>query len=153
MNAVPSHADPAGLAAGDWRLPYPVTELLAVAWQRWEVEVCHRQAKTSLGVGEAQCWTALGTVRAAQFQWWVYALLVLTAYRAWGHGPAPVRLPGRWWPGGRRWSFGQLWQAMRDEVWAAGDFQPAGTRFSHDWWDIPAQLGSLAIAGQAAQRC
>jgi hypothetical protein len=45
-------------------------ELLAWAWQRWAVEVCHRERKSEVGVGEAQCGSAAATVRAVPWQGW-----------------------------------------------------------------------------------
>ena len=41
---------------GIWVLPFPVEMLLAWLWQRWEIEVAHREMKSGLGVGEMQCW-------------------------------------------------------------------------------------------------
>lgn len=38
-----------------WDLPFPAEELLGWIWQRWEVEVAHREMKTGFGLGEAQC--------------------------------------------------------------------------------------------------
>jgi hypothetical protein len=40
----------------EWTLPYPVEELLSWAWQRAEVEVCHREMKCGFGLRETQCW-------------------------------------------------------------------------------------------------
>ena len=40
--------------AGGWDLSLPVDELLAWAWQRWEVEVMHRELKSSFGLGQQQ---------------------------------------------------------------------------------------------------
>jgi len=40
----------------EWTLPYPVEELLSWAWQRAEVEVCHREMKSGFGLRETQCW-------------------------------------------------------------------------------------------------
>jgi DDE superfamily endonuclease len=69
---------------GVWVLPLPAAELLAWAWQRWEVEVCHREMKSGAGVGAVQCWNTRATVAAVQVAVWTYALLVLAGYRAWG---------------------------------------------------------------------
>jgi hypothetical protein len=55
---------------GQWGLPLPAEDLLAWAWQRWEVEVCHREMKSEFGVGEVQCWSAAATVRALHLQAW-----------------------------------------------------------------------------------
>jgi hypothetical protein len=83
---------------GQWVLPSPAVELLAWAWQRWEVEVAHREMKTAFGVGEVQCWQPTATVRAVQQQVWAYALCVLAGYRAWGDAghPAALRPRGVW---------------------------------------------------------
>jgi hypothetical protein len=43
---------------GQWVLPLAPDLLLAWLWQRWEMEVAHREMKSSLGVGEQQCWSA-----------------------------------------------------------------------------------------------
>lgn len=102
---------------GAWALPWPAEQLLGWAWQRWEIEVTHRELKCGFGVGESQCWNPTATVVSVQWRVWVWSLLVLSGYRAWGTGHGPVVPLGRWWAGSRRWSFGQLWQGMRAELW------------------------------------
>lgn len=119
--------------AGEWTLPVPAPELLAWAWQRWEVEVMHRELKSGFGLGEQQAWGPHSAQRTPQWVVWAYAVLVLTGYRAWGRGPGPVAPLGRWW-GGRRWSLGRLWQGFRQELWQQADFQPVWTR-TPDTWD------------------
>ena len=42
-------------ADGTWALPWPAERLLAWAWQRWEIEVTHRELKCGFGIGEGQC--------------------------------------------------------------------------------------------------
>ena len=37
-------------AAGGWALPLSAPELLGWAWQRWEIEVCHRELKAGFGL-------------------------------------------------------------------------------------------------------
>jgi len=39
-----------------WQLLLPVETLLAWLWQRWELEVAHREMRGGFGVGEKQCW-------------------------------------------------------------------------------------------------
>jgi hypothetical protein len=93
---------------GRWVMPFAVKELLSWAWQRWEIEVSHREMKTSFGLGEIQCWNARSVVMAVRWQAWCYGALVLAGYRAWGLSRGPIRLAGRWWGGSGRWSLGTL---------------------------------------------
>jgi len=140
---------------GTWTLPLPAEDLLAWAWQRWEVEVCHREMKSDAGVGAAQCWTPTSTVRATQWQAWAYAIAVLAGYRAWGYDrhPPTVRPAGLWWRGGARWSLAMLWrgyrQALRGLVFHPGR---AGTRGTwpekEDWLH---QLDALLGATEATE--
>ncbi len=67
-----------------WVLPYPAEELLGWAWQRWEVEVCHREMKTGFGLGEMQCWSNQAAILAVRWQAWAFGVLLLAGYRAWG---------------------------------------------------------------------
>ena len=60
-----------------WILPLPEVELLAWAWQRWELEVAHRELKSGFGLGEKQCWNPRSAVTSVQWSAWVYALLLL----------------------------------------------------------------------------
>ncbi len=43
-------------------MPLPIDTLLAWLWQRWELEVAHREMKSSFGVGEKQCWNPHATI-------------------------------------------------------------------------------------------
>jgi hypothetical protein len=99
--------------AGQWVLPLPVEDVLAWAWQRWEVEVCHREMKSGFGVGQAQCWSAAATVPAVQIQAWSYAVCVLAGYRAWGYDRHPRLTRAAWWRGAPRWSLATLWRAYQ----------------------------------------
>ena len=99
-----------------WALPLPAEELLAWAWQRWEVEVCHRELKSGFGLGEVQCWNPTSAVLAVQWQAWADGVLVLAGYRAWGLTGAPMRPPALWWRGARRWSPGTLSRGYRQAL-------------------------------------
>lgn len=116
VNGVPNEA-------GGWELPLPVEKLLFWAWQRWEIEVAHRELKSAFGLGEKQCWHPEAAVRSVQWSAWVYAMLLLAGYRAWGlrGGPRP---PSRWWRGGGRWSLNTLWRAYRAAWWGEPKFRP-----------------------------
>jgi hypothetical protein len=102
---------------GKWTLPYPPEELLSWAWQRWEVEVAHREMKSGFGLGEAQCWGARSAVMSVRWGAWAYGVLVLAGVRAWGLTKGPIRPVGRWWGGASRWSLGTLWRGYRAELW------------------------------------
>jgi len=101
---------------GRWEMPLGVEELLFWAWQRWEIEVTHRELKTTFGLGHKQCWSPRGAILSVQWSAWVYALLVLAGYRTWGltRGPKP---PTRWWRGSRRWSLATLWRSYQAALW------------------------------------
>lgn len=113
---------------GTWQLPFPAEQLLAWAWQRWECEVTHRELKSSLGIGEKQCWSRQAALTSVQWGVWVYSLCVLAAYRTWGITGGPRRA-GCWHRRARRWSFAAMWQAYRAALWEVAEFRPlyAGT--------------------------
>ena len=135
--------------AGGWALPLPAEELLAWAWQRWEVEVCHRELKAGFGLGEMQGWNPTATEVAAQWQAWAYGVLVLAGVRAWGLTQSPLRPPGRWWGGAGRWSLGTLWRGYRQELWGTAEFRALYTATGAEWTEKATWLGGLgnAIAG------
>jgi len=109
---------------GEWQLPFPVPQLLAWAWQRWECEVAHREMKSAFGIGEKQCWHKRAALRSVQWGVWGYGICLLAAYRAWGITGGPRRA-GRWYPQARRWSFSSLWQAYRAALYGGdGNFPP-----------------------------
>ena len=134
-----------------WELPYPPRELLLWAWQRWEVEVCHREMKSGFGVGEAQCWGARSAIFTVRFWVWSYGVVVLAGFRCWGleAGPARVRPAGRWWGGASRWSMGTLWRGYRCELWGAHEFRPVLAPTRGGWPKKEALLSALGntVAG------
>lgn len=110
-------------AQGQWQLPLPVETLLFWAWQRWEIEVAHRELKSNFGLGNKQCWSPLAAIRSVQWSAWVYALLLLAGYRAWGLTAGPS-VPTAWWRGSGRWSLNTLWRGYRAALWGPHQFQP-----------------------------
>ena len=116
-------------AAGRYCLPLPVEQLLFWAWQRWEVEVAHRELKSNFGLGHKQCWQPQAAIRSVQWSAWVYALLLLAGYRCWGLTAAPA-VPSRWWRGSGRWSLNTLWRGYRAALWGDHHFHP----LSPDSW-------------------
>ena len=120
------------LVNGQWALPLPIAELLAWLWQRWELEVAHRQMKTGLGLGEKQCWNDNATVASVQWSVWVYALMILSGLRVWGTNPRD-KPPGLWRSKPDRWSFNTLWRAIRTEMWQQPDFRATWTASRDNW--------------------
>ena len=108
---------------GYWQLPLPVEELLFWAWQRWEVEVAHRELKSNFGLGNKQCWNPQAAILSVQWSAWVYSLLLLAGYRSWGLSHAPP-VPTRWWRGSGRWSLNTLWRGYRAAIWGNHQFTP-----------------------------
>jgi hypothetical protein len=135
---------------GHWVLPLAPALLLAWLWQRWEMEVAHREMKSSLGVGEQQCWTPRSTILSVQWSVWVYAVLVLAGYRTWQLSPAPAPL-ARWSPPPKRWSFNTLWRTYRAELWATPAYRAIWSPITGNWPDSESLLASLwnAVAGAA----
>ena len=123
---------PAKQQDGKWVLPFPLKELLLWAWQRWEVEVAHREMKSGLGLGEKQCWSAEGAVVSVQWSAWLYGVLVLAAYRVWGVCGGPKRVE-RWWRGSWRWSLGTMWRTYRMELWGREEFRALWVGTRADW--------------------
>jgi hypothetical protein len=124
---------------GNWQLPLDAPTLIFWAWQRWEIEVCHREMKSNFGLGDKQCWNTHAAIASVQWSAWVYSILLLAAYRVWGltHGP-PV--PTRWWRGSGRWSFNTLWRTIRSALWATPRFYPSRYGSIHNlggnWTDL-----------------
>jgi hypothetical protein len=137
---------------GQWVLPLPAEALLAWAWQRWEVEVCHREMKSGFGVGQVQCWSPTATVPAVQFQAWSYACCVLAGYRAWGYDRHPRLTRSVWWPGAARWSLTTLWRGYQQALVQCAAHHPRraaprGTwAETEDWLHRLDDLLALALA-------
>jgi hypothetical protein len=115
-----------------WVLPLPIADLLAWLWQRWELEVAHRQMKSGLGLGEKQCWNDQATVATVQWSVWVYSLMMFSGFRAWGND-CGAKPPGLWRAAPRRWSFNSLCRAFRCEMWQDPQFRATWT-WSRDNW-------------------
>lgn len=135
----------------EWRLPLPVEIILAWLWQRWELEVAHREMKSGFGIGEKQCWNPHATIASVQWSVWVYALLLLSAYRAWGLLGAPP-ISTRWWHGAKRWSFNTLWRQYRSALWGTTKFQALWTRTPDNWLKKETFLAGLSNSIAASTR-
>jgi hypothetical protein len=138
-------------AQGGWQLPLSISTLLAWLWQRWEIEVAHREMKTGLGLGEKQCWNKRSAILSVQWTAWVYAILLLTGYRTWGLCSGPPT-PARWWPGAKRWSLTTLWRSYRSALWNLSEFRTLCTTSRTDWWKIQSWFPALHNSLSAASR-
>ena len=107
------------MASGSCRYPSPT--LLTWLWQRWELEVAHREMKSGLGVGEIQCWNKCAAVLSVQWSVWFYAILIFAGYRTWGLRQGPPAL-GRWYHA-RRWSITTLLRSFRAAFWQNPEFR------------------------------
>jgi hypothetical protein len=136
---------------GHWGLPLPVETLLFWAWQRWELEVCHRELKSNFGLGHKQCWNPTAAVLSVQWSAWVYSLLLLAGYRTWGLTGAPD-VPTRWWRGAGRWSLNTLWRAYRTALWGQHHFHPLCFPSPGDWGEKEALVIALRNAVFASAR-
>lgn len=104
---------------GEWKLPVPVEELIYWQWQRWEVEVCHREMKSGFGLGDKQCWNPLSSILSCQWSVWVYAILRWFGYKHRMLLTEEVAV-GRWYKK-RRWSIQLLLQCYRLALWHSGN--------------------------------
>lgn len=136
---------------GQWRFPLPAPLLLTWLWQRWEMEVAHREMKSNLGVGEKQCWSTHSATLAVQWSVWVYAILVLAGYRTWHLAPAPTQQPA-WYPTPKRWSFNTLWRCYRSELWATPAYRTVYTATAINWPDRETFIDALWNSVTAAAR-
>lgn len=136
---------------GRWDLPLPLETLLFWAWQRWELEVCHRELKANFGLGDKQCFNPKAAVTSVQWSAWVYALLLLAGYRTFGLCRGPT-VPTRWWRGSRRWSLNTLWRAYRAALWGAHEFRPLWSPTPGNWDEKEAVLNTLRNASFASAR-
>lgn len=125
--------------------------LLTWLWQRWEMEVAHRQMKSNLGVGEKQCWSAHSATLAVQWSVWVYAILVLAGYRAAQIKPFATQQPA-WSPTPKRWSFNTLWRTYRAELWSLPPYRAVFSATPNNWLDKETLTSALYNAVTAASR-
>lgn len=128
--------------AAQWLLPFPIDVLLFWLWQRWEVEVCHRELKSNFGLGQKQCWNPHSAVLSVQWSAWVYCLLLLAGYRTWGLTHAPD-VPTRWWRGSQRWSINTLLRSFRATLWGQHDFHPLCAPTLSNWAEKETALQAL----------
>jgi hypothetical protein len=102
---------------------FPAQVLLQKYFDRWEIEVNHRDEKTVLGVGHAQVWNCLSAPRVPEFMVAMYSLLLLASLECYGTKRGqPYQMLPKWRRNAKRPSCldlvtlfrGQLDQSKRD---------------------------------------
>jgi hypothetical protein len=136
-------------ATAEGTLPYPLEPLLAWAWQRWEVEVMHRELKSSFGWGDAQVWTDASVLAVTAWTLWSYAQVVLAAAEHWQLEVPPGPDRGGWYHP-RRWSIGRAVQDVRQELWDLAEIRPSWSRTPDAWAEMDRWVAvqTTAVRGQ-----
>lgn len=140
------YRDPAYLLTTD--LTSSVETLIQAYFDRWEIEVNHRDEKSMFGVGEAQVWSALAAPRVPQFQVAVYAMLLLASLIAYGpkrtdHYPL---LPKWRKEQERRPSVLDMLALIREELMAEGVTAVHSTKQTPSGWSA-SRLKRMPVAG------
>jgi hypothetical protein len=84
INARRNYHDPAYLLSTD--LQSDARTLLQCYFDRWQIEVNHREQKDTIGVGNAQVWSAKSVPRQPAFAVAGYSLLLLAGLKEFGPG-------------------------------------------------------------------
>lgn len=91
--------------------------LLQIYFDRWQIEVNHREEKDTLGVGQAQLWNPVSVPKQPAFVVAAYSALLLAALKAFGteRGTAFAPLP-KWRRNAKRPSCLDLVTLLRQEM-------------------------------------
>ena len=94
-----------------------VKPLLQIYFDRWQIEVNHREEKDTLGIGQAQLWNPVSVPRQPVLAVAAYSALMLAALKVFGaeRGRAYAELP-RWRRNARRPSCLDLVTLLRKEA-------------------------------------
>jgi hypothetical protein len=114
------YRDPAYLVCTDPELD--PRQIIETYFQRWDIEVNFRDEKTLLGVGQAQVRSQRSVESAPAFAAAAYAILLVSAQRAFGNSDDGLLPQPKWAAGskGHRTSTQQLIHQFRAEVWGRG---------------------------------
>lgn len=109
------YRDPAYLLTTDLRSS--LKQLLQIYFDRWQIEVNHREEKDTLGVGQAQLWNAVSVPKQPVLAVAAYSALLLASLQAFGaeRGKAYAQLP-KWRRNARRPSCLDLITLLRKEM-------------------------------------
>ncbi|ABY36127.1 MAG TPA: hypothetical protein DEF43_04620 [Chloroflexus aurantiacus] len=135
----------------DWVVPLSVGNILAWVWQRWDLEVAHRELNAGVGVGQNQGGNQRSAVVGGPWRGWVAAVLVLAGYRTWGWIRGPTR-PERWWRGAQRWRFTTRWRSYRAALWGTAACRSRWTTSTDDWLNQAHPIIALSNSALGAAR-
>jgi len=109
------YRDPAYLLTTDLRSS--TKQLLQIYFDRWQIEVNHREEKDTLGVGQAQLWNVTSVPKQPVLVVAAYSALLLASLKAFGaqRGAAYAQLP-KWRRSARRPSCLDLITLLRKEM-------------------------------------
>lgn len=109
------YRDPAYLFTSDLRRS--AKQLLQIYFDRWQIEVNHREEKDTLGVGQAQLWNVTSVPKQPVLAVAAYSALLLASLKAFGaeRGKAYAKLP-KWRRNARRPSCLDLITLLRKEM-------------------------------------
>jgi DDE superfamily endonuclease len=109
------YRDPAYLLTTE--LQTSLKQLLQIYFDRWQIEVNHREEKDTLGVGQAQLWNVTSVPKQPVLAVAAYSALLLASLQAFGaeRGSAYAQLP-RWRRNARRPSCLDLITLLRKEM-------------------------------------
>jgi hypothetical protein len=109
------YRDPAFLLTTDLR--NSTKQLLQIYFDRWQIEVNHREEKDTLGVGQAQLWNVTSVPKQPVLAVAAYSALLLASLQAFGaeRGAAYAELP-KWRRNARRPSCLDLITLLRKEM-------------------------------------
>ena len=109
------YRDPAYLLTTDLRSSSK--QLLQIYFDRWQIEVNHREEKDTLGVGQAQLWNVTSVPKQPVLAVAAYSALLLASLKAFGaeRGAAYAQLP-KWRRSARRPSCLDLITLLRKEI-------------------------------------
>jgi hypothetical protein len=109
------YRDPAYLLTSD--LHSSLKQLLQIYFDRWQIEVNHREEKDTLGVGQAQLWNVISVPKQPVLAVAAYSALLLASLQAFGaeRGAAYAALP-KWCRNARRPSCLDLITLLRKEM-------------------------------------
>lgn len=109
------YRDPAYLLTSD--LHSSAKQLLQIYFDRWQIEVNHREEKDTLGIGQAQLWNPVSVPKQPVLAVAAYSALLLASLQAFGaeRGQAYAELP-KWRRNARRPSCLDLITLLRKEM-------------------------------------